>query len=180
LLPASRAAALLGISSRTVANWVGKGWLASTPGVGTIRLVDPAELEALAAERLSGERRPAALDRAIAGLATAVVEHVDAMVSRRLDAAEQHGEAAYAAAVELVRETAERLARCDAERAELQAQTQRLHAREHELNEARRQHVLAREGYETRRAELSRAMLARDAGKRAASQTAALRGRGPG
>ena len=41
--------------------------------------------------------------------------------------------------------------------AELEAQTARLRAREAELEEARRRHVAAREGYKARRAEFSRA-----------------------
>src|SRR5262245_11409801 len=56
LIPASRAAAQFGISSRTVANWTARGGCPRRRGPWTARLVDPAQLEALAAERLPGER----------------------------------------------------------------------------------------------------------------------------
>lgn len=102
----------------------------------------------------------------MAGLASAVVEHVEQMVSRRLEDAEARQNAMYAEAVEVVQGAAEQLADCDRERAELVAQVDRLRAREAELDEARRQHVAARAGYEDKRRELSRALVDATAGQR--------------
>jgi hypothetical protein len=56
--------------------------------------------------------------------------------------------------------TADRLATCDRERAALEAEGQRLQAREAELVEQSRRHAAARQAYEYRRGELSRHLVA--------------------
>jgi hypothetical protein len=78
------------------------------------------------------------------------------------------GQAAFAEAVALARATADRLARVDVERRELERERRRLEAERQRLAEAARRHHAARAGYEQRRAELS-AALAR-AGREAAGR----------
>jgi predicted nucleic acid-binding Zn-ribbon protein len=87
-------------------------------------------------------------------LASAVVEHVERMVDRRLAAAEERAAATYREAVELVQTTADKLVRCDAERAELKAKRRRLIEREAELEAEREKCAQARRAYEQARAEL--------------------------
>jgi hypothetical protein len=82
------------------------------------------------------------------------------MVERRLVAAEERAEALYAEAMALAREVADRLTTCDEERKALRRERQTLERRQAVLAGEVAKRAAAREAYEARRVELSKALAA--------------------
>jgi len=173
LVPISEAARVLNVPARTLRGAVRRGSLpsvrrtGSAPG-GRIHWVKIEDVQALYQPTTSPNGGPAQGAPAIEAAVEAVVA---AAVAR--EAAPLRGE--LEAALATVREVAAHLASVDAERRELERQRAALEAEQARLADAIEKHRTARAAYETKRREMSRAMV--EMTRTPAVGTGAARGR---
>ena len=173
LVTISEAARVLGVPVRTLRNAVARGALptvrkvGSAPG-GHVHWIKVDDARAMYRPASNGEPETHATP---AGIEAAVHALVAAAVAR--EAAPLRGE--LEAALATVREVAAHLASVDAERRELERQRAALEAEQARLADAIEKHRTARAAYETKRREMSRAMV--EMTRTPAVGTGAARGR---